>query len=744
MMTPSIRFSNVFVVILCLYSMSDLFAQEADSLIRPKIGLVLSGGGAKGLAHIGVLKVIEEAGIKIDYIGGTSMGAIIGGLYASGYTANQLDSIFTLTNYDAVIRDYIPRGSKNFYEKNSDDKYAISLPFTNGKIGLPSALSKGLYNYNLVQRLTHNVREVRDFNQLPIPFLCIATNIETGEEVVLNSGYLAQAVMASGAFPSLYSPVEIDGAYLIDGGVVNNYPVNHVRAMGADIIIGVDVQDELKDREALQDATRLLVQVSNLQMAKKMQINRTLTDIYIKPDVSQYSVISFDQGNKIIANGIEAAKEHLNAIEAYSIGHLRRPINVENKITDSIKIAEIVVPEMINFTRSYVVGKLGFKTNTNITYEMLKRSIETLNATQNFSLLSYTLQPSLNGDVLKLFLTENEQRSYLKLGLHYDGLFKSALLTNYSRKRVLVKNDVLSFDLILGDNLRYNFDYYYDNGFHWSFGFKSRFSQFNRNIKSDFSDGSILDSFGINSYNLDFSDFTHQAFMQTMIYDKFVAGGGIELKHLRIKSQTLGENSPIADDSDYLSFFGYMKFDTFDDKYFPKKGGYFNGALQSFFYTSDETRAFNKFSIFKVDMAFARTITNQLSIILQTEGGFALGQQTVPFFNFVLGGYGFHSVNNFRPFYGYDFLSLAGNSYLKGMVTLDYEFYKKNHINIAANYANLGNNIFENTEWFSTPSFSGYAVGYGLETFIGPVEIKHSWSPETKDHYTWFSVGFWF
>lgn len=743
-MTPSVQFSKVFVIILLLCSISGLHAQEKDSLQSPKIGLVLSGGGAKGLAHIGVLKIIEEAGIKIDYIGGTSMGAIIGGLYASGYTAQQLDSIFTHTNYEAVIRDYIPRVSKNFYEKNSDDKYALTLPFTNGKIGVPSALSKGLYNYNLIQRLTHNVRDIRDFNQLPIPFLCVATNIETGEEVVLNSGYLTQAVMASGAFPSLYSPVEIDGAYLIDGGVVNNYPVNHVRAMGADIIIGVDVQDDLKDRDALQDATRLLVQVSSLQMVKKMQMNRELTDIYIKPDISGYNVISFDQGNKIIIKGVEAAQEQYDVLQSLGNNHVRLPKMVENKLTDSINIVEIIVPDMINLTRSYVVGKLGFKPDTKITYEMLNRGIETLNATQNFSLLSYTLQPTPKGDVLKLFLKENEQRSYLKLGLHYDGLYKSALLTNYTRKKVLVKNDVLSFDLILGDNLRYNFDYYYDNGFYWSFGFKSRFNQFNRNVKTDFTDGSLLDSFGINSFNLDFSDFTHQAFMQTVFFNKFVAGGGVELKHLRIKSETLGASSPISDDSDYLSVFAYMKYDTFDNKYFPKRGGYFNGEVQSFLYSSDYTGEFNKFTIFKADMAFARKIGNYLSVLLQTEGGFAIGEQTVPFFNFVLGGYGFHPINNFRPFYGYDVLSLAGNSYVKGMITLDYEFYRKNHINIAANYANLGNNIFETTDWFSAPSFSGYALGYGLETFIGPVEIKHSWSPETKDHYTWFAVGFWF
>src|SRR5690606_1565685 len=153
-------------------------------------------------AHIGVLKVIEEAGIKIDYIGGTSMGAIVGGLYASGYNATQIDSIFKSTDFDELLSDFIPRSSKSFYGKRNDEVYALSLPFHKFKLGIPTAYSKGLYNYNLLTRLTHNVRHTTDFKNLPIPFLCIATDIETGEEILLDQGYLPQAMAASASFPS--------------------------------------------------------------------------------------------------------------------------------------------------------------------------------------------------------------------------------------------------------------------------------------------------------------------------------------------------------------------------------------------------------------------------------------------------------------------------------------------------------------------------------------------------------------
>ncbi|MBA4320974.1 MAG: patatin, partial [Flavobacterium sp.] len=281
------------------------FAQ--DTIKKPKIGLVLSGGGAKGFAHVGVLKVLEAAGIKIDYIGGTSMGAVIGGLYASGYNATQIDSIVRVTNFDNLLIDYIPRTSKSFYEKRNDELYALILPFDNFKIGAPQSLSKGMFNYNLFNELTLHVRHVRDFNQLPIPFLCMATDIEFGQQVILDKGVLAQALFASSALPSVFSPVILDDRFLIDGGVTNNYPIDEVRKLGADIIIGVDVQNGLRDREQLKDATKILFQITNLQMIEKMKLNAKNTDIYIKPDIKEYGAVSFEKAKEIILRGEEAA-----------------------------------------------------------------------------------------------------------------------------------------------------------------------------------------------------------------------------------------------------------------------------------------------------------------------------------------------------------------------------------------------------------------------------------------------------
>lgn len=730
----------------CLLSIAFLllpiisFSQETTK--RPKIGLVLSGGGAKGFAHIGVLKVLEEAGVKVDYIAGTSMGAVIGGLYASGYSATQIDSIFYNTDFDELLQDYIPRSSKSFYEKRNDQMYALTLPFDKLKIGVPIALSKGMYNYNLLSKLTHKVRHVRDFNKLPIPFLCIATDIEKGEQVILKEGYLAQAMLASSAFPSLFSPVEIDGKLLIDGGVVNNYPVEEIRKMGADIVIGVDVQDDLKDRNSLKDATRILVQITNLDMIKIMKDKQKLTDIYIKPEVSDYGVISFNEGQEIVKKGEEAAfgvSQQLKNLADTTIVYKLNEVKVKK---DFLQVKSISINKLDNYTRAYVLGKLRFNNGKKITYEDLKTGINNINATQNFSRISYTLERKENEDELKLSLTENPTKTFLKFGLHYDGLYKSAVLANITQKKSLFKNDVASLDLGLGDNIRYNFDYYIDNGFYWSFGIKSRFNTFNKNVTTDFRNGELLSQLGLNTINIDFSDLTNQVYLQTVFIQKFLIGAGIEHKLLRIKSDNLGDINPTFEKSSYLSVFGYMTYDSFDNKLFPKKGWMFTGDIHSFLLSSDYTNEFNRFTIAKGEIGVVKSINKKLTVKVQSEVGFSIGGDSVPFFDFVLGGYGFNTVNNFKPFYGYDFLSIAGDSYFKSCFTLDYEFLKKNHFNFAANYANVQDGLFENGNWLSKPNFNGYAVGYALESIIGPIEIKYSWSPELNRGYAYFTVGF--
>lgn len=738
--TKNIIFYSLFFVVCFLFSFQ---IQAQDNSQKPKIGLVLSGGGAKGLAHIGVLKVIDSLGIKIDYIGGTSMGAIIGGLYASGYSGEELDSLFREVDTDALLQDYTPRESKTFYEKRNDEIYAFSLPFNNFRLELPKALSKGLYNYHLISRLTKHVSYITDFDKLPIPFLCIATDVETGQEVVLEKGTLPKALLASGAIPTLYNPIQIDGKMLIDGGVVNNYPVEELLKKGADIIIGVDVQDGLKKLTDIKGATGVLSQVTNFSMIEKMDKKRELTTIYIKPNIKGYTVVSFEKGGEIVEKGEKEARIHLKELIPLQTQY-KRPA-IQKEVSKLLYITDLEINNLDKFTRAYVVGKLKFNSNSRVEYKTVERGINNLNATQNFESIFYYFKKNHVGEKLVIDVAETKKNTFLKFGLHYDGLLKSALLLNVTRKNLLIKNDVFSLDVGLGDNFRYNLNYYVDNGFYLSYGFTSKYVGLNRNLENDFSGNDILSSSGLNSLNIDFSDFSNQAYVQTIFAQKFSLGVGVELKHLKIESQTVIENvDPIIDDSDYFSLFGFLKYDSFDNKYFPKRGWYFVGDLKPVLYSSDRANNFEKFTIAKADGAIAFTLHKKFTFKLQSEGGFSIGENRVPYLDFALGGYGFTQINNLRPFLGYDFVALSGNSYVKGSVVLDYEVFKKNHLNFTANYANIGNNIFDNGTWIEKPMYSGYGFGYGLETLIGPIEIKHSWSPETRDHHTWFSIGFTF
>jgi NTE family protein len=723
-----------------------------------KVGLVLSGGGAKGMAHIGALKVIEEAGVRIDYIGGTSMGAIVGGLYASGYTTSQLDSIFRNTDFDQIIQDNLPRSAKTFYEKEAAERYALTLPFSKFKVSIPAAFSGGQNIYNELVRVLYHVKDVRDFNQLPIPFFCIATDVETGEELLLDEGYLPEAIMASGTLPSLFEPMEVDGRLLIDGGVLNNYPVDEVRAMGADLVIGVDVQHGLRDRESLQSATEILLQINNYRTVGQMKEKAQRTDIYIRPDMDPYSVIDFEMRDSIIREGSRTARkawEALVEVAARQGSADRRPPIQGNR--DSLLINRLILQGNSSYSRGYVKGKLRFDLDENISFERLRQGISNLSATGNFNTIRYELVSNGIGEDLILKLQENPVRTYIRVGVHYDDLYKSAALINLTHKHMLMNDDVVSLDLILGDHVRYSAQYYIDKGSYWSFGVSSRFNSFDEEISYSLIEQNFQTRAdpNINTINLDVTDLTNQIYAQTVLREEFKFELGIEHKLLKYSSRTVndliedpdfevtGERTTF-ENSNYFSTYGKLTLDTYDDKYFPSRGLYFDGDFHLYLFSSDYNDNFKEFSIGKARMGAALPLAGNLSLNLETEGGFKLGTSGVTSLDFVLGGFGSIMINNFVHFLGYDFLSLPGNSYVKAFGRLDWEFAQNHHLMFSANFANVEDDIFRTGEWFTAPDFSGYGLSYGWESFFGPVQVLYSWSPERDNSAIFFSIGYWF
>ena len=742
--------SIILIVFLIVLLSVNAQNQSDNQQHAPKVGLVLSGGGAKGLAHIGALKVIDSLGVKIDYVAGTSMGAIIGALYASGYSGNQLDSLFQEVDFDNLINDYLPRASKDFHERNNNEKYAIKLPFEDFKVKLPSALSRGQNTYSLILKLTLHINQIDDFSKLPIPFFCVATDIETGKAVILEKGNLTQAVMASGALPSLFQPVLINNQVLIDGGVANNYPVDELKAKGMDVIIGVDVQDGLASRKDLTSAPEVLIQINNFRTINDMKLKAKKTDIYIKPDIKDYNVVSFNEGLKIINRGKSAAIEKADILkDLVSKEQVESSSKFKIKHQDSIIINQVVINGNESYTRSYVLGKLKFKNGEKITYQEFIKGINSLVATDNFDSFEYELKPTAYKEGYNLIanLKESRVHTFLKLGIHYDDLYKSAALVNLTRKRLLFNNDVASLDVILGDNVRYNFEYLIDKGFYWSVGLRSRYNQFDKGINAQLllGDDQITE---INKIDVKLEDQTNQFYVQTLFRRDFAFNAGLEHKRLSIDSETIGEANQnegfIFENTDYFSVFGTLKFDTYDNIYFPKKGIYFNGDLHMYLYASSFNSDFENFSIAKAEMGYAFSVSDKLAFNLRTEGGFKVGDKSTQTLDFALGGYGNYLINNFIPFLGYDFISLTGNSYVKASASLDYEIFKKHHITLEGNWANIDDDIFDSGEWFTLPDYRGYAFGYGIDTFLGPIQAKYSYSPEQKRSAWFFNIGFWF
>lgn len=741
-----------FLGIIIVLTSLTLSSQEQPQQDDVKVGLVLSGGGAKGLAHIGVLKVIDSLGIRIDHVAGTSMGAIVGSLYASGYSGKQLDSIFQEVNFDDIINDNLPRNVKNFYERENSERYVIVLPLEKWKVKLPSALSKGQNTYNLMSRLTFPVSDIHDFSQLPIPFFCIATNIETGEAVVLDRGNLAQAVTASGALPSLFQPVVIDDRVLIDGGVVNNYPINELKAKGMDLIIGVDVQDSLASREKLRSAPAILLQINNYRTINAMRHKAKETDVYIKPDIKNFTVVSFDEGHDIIKKGVDAAIENIQQLEAVKQRQMvTRHLPKLEQSPRMLLINSVSITGIENYTRSYVMGKLKLKTQQKISYERFEKGIGNLMATNNFDSFNYELKPTEEEGSydLEIELRESQKTTFVKLALHYDDLYKSAALVNLTKKRLLTNNDVALLDLALGDNIRYNFNYFIDKGFYWSIGVASRFNQFDTGIPATFLlTPEEVSASALNQLEIELYDLTNQIYVQTLFRKDFALSLGAEHKHLTIKSKTLSDaqNSEelYFENSNYLSFYGQLKLDTYNNKYFPHSGLYFDGDFHLYLYSSDYNKSFTEFSMARIKMGFAQKLIHPFYANMQVNGGFSIGENNTPYLDHALGGYGNDFINNFMPFYGYDFISLTGDSFVSGRLTLDCEPFAKHHFNVSANYANVADDIFGSGEWLSLPDYSGYAIGYGYESFFGPLEIKYTKSPELSQSFWFFSLGFWF
>jgi len=729
-----------------------MFAQEPQEPEKEiKVGLVLSGGGAKGFAHVAVLKKLEEAGVRIDYIAGTSMGAIIGGLYASGYNAHELDSVLRVYDLDGLVRDDLPREVSSFYQKENDGKYAISLPLVKRKIEIPSAVSKGQNAFNIFSQLTEHVHEVDDFSKLDIPFFCIATNLENGEEVVIEKGFLPEAIRASGSFPGLLTPVTVNGKVLVDGGIVDNFPVEKMKEKGVDYIIGVNVSGGLKDIENLNTLPEVLMQIAGFQMYNKWEDKIQLSDLYIRPELDDFTTFSFDESEEIMRRGELAmlkVKDTLDALAASQKGEVVKRSIKSYPGRDEFMIKEILIKGNRNYTDKYCIKKLGLEKNELIGRKDFMRGIDVLTATGNFESIFYKFTSVEGGVRVEFEIIENDEQTFIQFGAHYDDLYKTGILVNFTNKHLFFNNDFVSADFVVGDNLRYNIDYFYDNGFNWSFGLNTRYNTFKSDVVTSTlpetrTSGQLESGLKI---PIRYIDFSTRLFLQSTIKDRWAFRIGLEHKFINAFTDEIVNddiNRIYFEKSHFFNAFGKIMLDTYDTKYFPKKGVYLNSEYLLYLVSSDFNENFNPFSQLSGRVGFAYTFFDKLTFHLLSEAGVTIGNNENEILDYHLGGYNENYINTFVPFYGYGFAELNESAFLRTAITARYEIFRKNFLSFTGNFGRLNDDIWNDGKIFEETR-SGYAAGYGVNTLIGPVELLYSWNPDNNQDYWYINVGFWF
>lgn len=692
---------------------------------NPRIGLSLSGGGAKGFAHVGVLKVLDSLGVRIDYISGTSMGAVVGSLYAAGYSGKEIEKIVLDTDFYDVLANEKSRQQGTFFNK-SVDKYILTLPVKNGRINvLPKAISTGQKNIYLLRELLKNVASTNDFSKLPIPFMCVATNLESGQIKIFENGDLVSAVMASSAFPSLMDPVKVEDSLYVDGALTINYPSKPLKDKGIDIVIGVDLNQGLATRDKLGSAIDILNQVIDFGIQKETHNQYQYTDINIQPNLQGVTATSYGQKKSILDSGYTAAikyTEPLSLLPKRDLQMLRAPIN--NIYTNVYKIDSLNLTNNHIFSKSYVMGKMNLQLPALETYGGINKMIEKLYSTNNYTLINYDISHNANKNILNLAVTEDDTRFFLKFGLHYDEVFKTGLLINITAKRLLFRNSTVSFDAIVGDKPRYYLNYFIDNGYIPGFGVYAS------GMQLDLRDSN-------NNIAQRWNWFRNDIFIQSVWRDKFAVGGGFS--HDYFESASTGA-SAFGNPQNFVNPYIFIKSDTQDDKNFATRGFVLaaEGKFLDLFNKYSDNGTFQS----KVDTQFNFPLNYLLTFRLSVFGGFTLGDSLSDYYRYRTGGIFDQNLINFTRFAGIKFAENSSENLLTASGAVQVNFLKNYFVTGDFNIANLFHKIVVDDIFNVTQSSAGVTFGY--KSPFGPLKLNFTKSLNNNSSAFSVILGHWF
>lgn len=786
----AIKTAAAIAVSLLAYAANAVETDSAGVLKRPKIGVVLSGGGAKGSAHIGALKVLEEVGIPVDFVAGTSMGSIIGGLYSLGYSPEEMDSLISTIDWSVYMSNSVARGQLSFQDKEHKGQYLLTIPFTTAaslenkvETGRKSqeelitressspnvfvnSLPAGFINGNNIESLLNSLcvgyQDSIDFNRMPIPYACVAVDMVTGNEIVFHSGYLSKAIRASMAIPGVFAPVKMGSMVLVDGGMLNNFPVDVCRAMGADIIIGVRVSSKLKgDPDALNSLPQLIDQLMGVVTKSKAEDNIAMCDIFIEPDVTGYGPMSFDSFsiNTLIRKGYEAADRQRDKLEALKKmleqygpveKRLQAPkaINIEN---DTLDISSVRIMGVGEKDAEWLLKKSRFLKNRRMTGKQIEKAVSFFYGTNAFSKVGYTVRPDEGDSTYTVtvnlvkdvphnfgfgFRFDSQEAAAILLGLGINeqkltGVkFNFATRLSYNPWATVMVSFVpraiprfnLSYTFRKSEaNLRYN-GRPFANAMYLKQTVKAYFSEYHSRFTSA--------ELGLNFDNY--------------IYSHFLRNGGYS-------GMLPGTDSMRCA---YLGLYATLKFDSKDRSVFPASGVDFILSGGWKFHDFYNLQPFSTFGDILLNFsAYIPFAEGRFVLSPQVYGRFVMGNDYFLAYDNVIGGaMPGRYVGHQLPFIGANRPEITYNSVAILRADLRWNVHRKHYLTLMGNYAREGNgirNFFTPKKAYEGDAMTAYdwwgvGIRYSYDLPIGPFDFDVSWSNLTKTVGIYVNLGYYF
>ncbi|NQU35039.1 MAG: patatin-like phospholipase family protein [Bacteroidetes bacterium] len=707
---------------------------------RPKIGLVFSGGGAKGFAYIGMLRVFQEVGLHIDYIGGTSIGSIMGGLYAIGYSPDEIEKMIRAQDWNALLLDEIPRKYIAYEEKEFLEGSIISLPFKKRKIGLKQSLYKGQQVNLLLNRFFSPAWNITDFSKLQTPFFCIGTNLFNGNAEVLKTGYLPMAVRSSMSIPGYFSPTFYNGYYLVDGGIVDNYPAAQIRKEGAQYIIGGDVQSGLADSiTQLNTMTEIIGQIVFFHGIKANEEAEKIIDLNIHYKVPA-GMMDFAKYDTIIAYGEKVARDHYAELKALadSLNEIEfKPLKKYNTLPlDSLNIADVIYNGNNKMSLIYLNNYFGQFKNSKISIDDLEHVITRVYGTKFFEYVFYELKPIGNGKANLIINLEESPPGYLSASIHYDIDYQGSIRIDGIFRNILGHRSKLFTDLILGPNPRFRALYLLSNGAKPGFGvefdmYAFKFNDYKKDLK-------------INTLN--FSNYKASAFMASTLNNLYSLRVGFEYEYFKFKQEILIDSTltPFQNFNSYGNIFVKFRADTRNKTYFATTG--FRSEFKVL-YTMPLSKGWSE-ELFTNSFIFYLKYDHYINIKpkFTLQPGLFVGgtlKQDIPPAQHWFGVGGLNEINyvsNFVPFTGVYFIQKLGFYSAIARLKLQYNVYEKLYLTLRSDVGA--------TESFVEDVFdpANTMVGYGLtasyNSFIGPVEFSVMGSNLNPSVAFFVSIGF--